>query len=208
VIPIIITSMAAVVFLLVLLITTIVLFVNRVRKKQKLKRDLVLVIVSGLLFFSLIGFDIYFISNGIIPDAAKAENAADAAAKATGRGLVLTYDAIKKTWDDRSVSKLKGIDITVLKVIESENAADKTYDIEILLDNKNTNAESMPISEMIELNYLYACDKDDVFYKIDRFECESPLLPKGKSKATIFVSLNKDVKLEYLKLADTNIPFK
>ena len=204
-IPIIIVSVAAVLFFLVLVITSIILLVNKIRKKQKVKRDLVIVIAISLIFFSLIGLDAYFISNSIYENRDKIK---DAAAEASGRGLVITYDAIKKTWDDRSVVKLKNIDITVLKSSEVIKGDIKTYEIEIVFNNKNTNAESMPISEMVSINYLALCDKDDIVYGIDNFKSETPLLPTGKSKATLFINVAKDVKLDYVRLVDNKIALK
>lgn len=208
-IKIIITSTLAVMVFLTLIITGIILLVNKLRKKTKLKGYMAIVITSAFVFIGLIGLDIYFISDGIYKSreaiAEKSAEAADTAAQATGRGLVLTYDAIKKTWDERSVAKLKNIDITFLKSSEVIKGNIKTYKIDILLNNKNATSESMSISEMIEFNYLSLCDKDDIFYKVDNYKSESSLLPMGKSKATIFANVDKNVKLDYLKLVDRKI---
>ena len=188
-------------FFLVLLICGIVLLVNQIRKRQKLKRDLSIVIIITLIFFGLIALDIYLIAN-------RSLKAADDAASATGKHLVMTYDAIKSTWDERSVEKLKNVHITILKSSATLKDNIKKYKIEILFNNKNTRSESMPISEMVEFNYLSLSDKDDVFYKVDSFKSESSLLPTGKSKATLYANVEKNVNLGYVKLADVKTVIK
>lgn len=206
--PIIITSVALVMFFLVLLVSAIVLFVNMARKKQKLKRDLTLVIVLTVVFFSLIALDIHWVSSSFEYNKAKLKEISLDAAETSGEGLVVTYDAAKKKWDERSVEKLKNIDITISKCTEQMNVDKKTYEVKIIFDNKNSNAESMSLDEMIGLNYLMFCDKNDIVHGIDDRKQETAGLPTGKSEATLIVNVEKDVELTYLRFVDRKFPLK
>jgi hypothetical protein len=204
-IPVIITSLAIVLFFLVLLITAIILLVNKVRKKDRVKRDLSVLIIITLIFFSLVGLDTYLISSGILKSG---KDAASDAAYATGKGLVITYDAVKKTWDERSIKSLDNIDVTMLKSSEEIKDDIKTYEVKVLFTNKNSNAESMSIAEMIACNYLVFCDEDDIVYAIDDSKTETFSLPIGKSEVTLFIHVEKDVKLKYLRFVNKEVVMK
>ncbi len=208
---IILTSVALVMVFIVLLIVTIVLFVNKIKKKPTFKRDLILVIVSGFIFFGLIALDINFMSSFLTGGKqVTAEQAADEAARIAGKGLVISYDAIKSQWNTRSEEMLKNIDITIKKVSSKaiNNSKNKKYTISILINNKNKKEDSMPLSEMVSFDYVYMYDKDDIFHKIDSANSESELLPVGKSLATLTAYVAKDVNISGLKLVDRKIPFK
>ena len=207
-IPLIITSVALVMFFLVLLVTAIVLFVNMARKKQKLKRDLSILIIVTLIFFSLVALDVYLFSSSLQYSKEKVKEIALDAAETSGQGLVVTYDAMKKTWDDRSVEKLKNIDISISSCSEVINTDNNTYEIKVVFDNKNSTAESMSLDEMISLNYLMFSDKNDIVHGIDDSIHETASLPMGKSEATLIVNVEKDVELTYLRFVDRKFALK
>ncbi|MFA6308914.1 MAG: hypothetical protein WC677_04125 [Clostridia bacterium] len=207
----ILTTVGIVMVFIVLLIVTIVLFVNKVRKKPTFKRDLILVIISGFVFFGLIAVDINFATDFLTGgEKITAEQAADEAARIAGKGLVISFDAIKTQWNKRSEEKLKNIDITVKSFTEKEftKSNNKKYTIKVLIDNKNKKEESMPLSEMVGTDYLFLYDKDDIFHKIDSFDSESDLLPVGKSLATLSAYVAKDVNILGMKLVDRKMPFE
>ena len=205
-IPIIITSIAIVFVFIVLLITAIILFVNLARKNDKKKRDLTIVIISGVIFFSLIGLDAYLITSNLQYSKEKAREIALDAAETTGQGFVVTYDAAKKKWDDRSVEKLKNIDISISQCTVNESTDQKSYEVKIIFDNKNSTAESMSLDEMVALNYLMFTDQNDIVHAITEKESETTALPMGKSEATLIANVDKDVDLKYLRFVDRKIP--
>lgn len=207
-VPIIVTSVAIVMVFLVLLVTTIVLFVNKARKKEKIKRDFTTVIIVTNVFFSLIGLDTYWVTSIFQYNKDKVREIALDSAETSGKGLVVTYDAIKKTWDDRSVGKLINIDISISKCTENINADKKTYEVKVIFKNKNSTAESMNLDEMIGLNYLMFCDQNDIVHAISKRKSETVALPMGKSEATLIATVEKDVELKYLRLVDRKIDLK
>lgn len=205
-VPIIITSVATVMVFVVLLITAIILFVNLARKNQKKKRDLTIVIITGVLFFCLIGLDAYLVTSQFQYSKEKAREIALNAAETSGQGLVVTYDAAKKKWDDRSVEKLKNIDISISKCTVNESADNKSYEVKVIINNKNSTAESMSLDEMIGLNYLMCTDQNDIVHAITEKKSETATLPMGKSEVTLIANVEKDIELKYLRFVDRKIP--
>lgn len=207
---IIFTTVGIVMAFIFLFIVAIVLIVNKVRKKTTFKRDLTLVIIAGVLFFGLIGLDLNLIRNAVIVNEANIEQAADEAARVAGKGLVISYDAIKSQWNTRSEEKLKNVDITVKNytIKELKKTKNVQYTFNVLINNKNKKDESMPLSEMLSFDYIFMYDEDEIFHKIDSYESESEFLPVGKSLATFTAYVANDVDIVGLELVDRKIPLK
>ncbi len=203
-------TICIVISFIALFIAGIITIVSKIRKTGKSKLPLIFTILFSLLFFGLIGLDVYVIgqkakkiANDVIEN--KENNLQDKVLKAaelTGKGYVATYDGILKHWDERALENLKNIEIFVLDTKIEEIEDIKKYSITIIFNNKNEKiSDSNSFITLSTGQYIMVVDKDDFVFPLTNTMDES-VIPLGKSKVIFFAEVDRDVELKYVRFID------
>ncbi len=197
IIGIIIISLLIVVIFVIIAAIVIKLIIDLVQK-NKINVNKVIITLSSLVFgiIILIGLNVILIIANWEPIS---DSILKVSAKIVSKGLILTKDELVKNWDNQFVDQLEKMDVSVAGSISSINKNTKTYNIDLLIENKNSLNEHFSFRRIIEGNYLTICDGKDLVYPLNWRDYSADDIPVGKSKETIKITVAKDINLEYIK---------
>jgi hypothetical protein len=200
------TLLIAMLFLasIIFLISFIVFSIKK--NQEKIKKFRLLFIIFFALSLILSGLDIYLIISYIYNNRnVIIEKTIEKSSDIISDSLAQTVSGFEKNWDKTLLKKFENLDITL--VSSNQKVKDKKiiYTLELLFNNTNPDNAKIYFHDLLENNYLVACDKDDVVFIMKAIEYNSDKIPVGKTKGTFEVELKKDDNLTYIRFVHKKI---
>lgn len=215
-ITIIILSTLVVVSFILLLVFLFKIILSAINKdKKKVVKNLIASFTMLILIIVLIIVDVIVIIPTVYKNREEIVDftveSLDAGIKGTSkvlsRSLIYTADELWNNWDNEFVAQLQKIDVKVIDYeVVTENDY-KTYNIEILFNNKNETNSKITFSKIMEYNYLSAGDNADILYSFSNTESSyrNIYVSPGKSVANVQVTVEPDVEIIYVNFVKEKI---
>jgi hypothetical protein len=144
----------------------------------------------------------------------KAQEAAEAVGKVTASWLGTTAANVGKNYNKSVVERLKYLEITVEGITHETKDGKKDYTIKLTLNNTAPDNEKIHIDNLLDDNYLIACDQNDYSYSLSPYGYDEDedydyeyeeLVNPGKSHLTVYTELDEADEIAYLQFIDKKI---
>lgn len=191
-------------------------FISAIRKdKEKVIKNLVISFTSFLLIFVFAIIDVVVIVPTVYKNREEIVDftveSLDAGIRGTSkvlsRSLIYTADELWNNWDNEFVAQLQKIDVKVIDYEVVTESDYKTYNIEILFNNKNETNSKIEFSKIMKYNYLSAGDNADILYTFDNdgSSYRNRFVSPGKSVANVQVTVKPDTEIIYVNFVKKQI---
>lgn len=215
-IAIIILTTLIVIFLLLMLVFIFKCIISAINKdKQKVIKNLTLSFVMFMLVIVVSIVDLLV----FIPTVYKNRkeivdftvNTLDEGIKGTSKilskTLIYTADELWNNWDNEFVAQLQNIELKVIDYEVKRESGLKTYNIEVVMNNRNETNSKISFEKMIRYNYLAAGDENEILYAFDndRNSYLNTYVTPGKSLANLKVIVEEDTDIIYLNFVKEKI---
>ena len=195
---IVLTSLAVILFIL-LVVSIITTVVHKKKSSSFLAAMSISFLVVILADAVAIGYYIYNNHDTIL------STVLEKTSDITSDGLALTASNFEENWDKELIKNFGNVFISVRSVEFQLEDNEKIYTIEVIIDNRNEEKRKMYFHDLMENNYLVACDTDDIVHVMKTVKYENDKIPVGKTIATYKVTVDKDVTLSYLRFIGKKI---
>ncbi len=189
---IVLTSLAVILFILL-----VVSIITTVIHKKKSSSFLVAMSISFLVVILadavVIGYYVYNNHEKIV------STVLEKTSDITSHGLALTASNFEENWDKELIKNFGNVFISVRSVAFQVEKNEKIYTIEVVIDNHNEPKRKMYFHDLMNNNYLVACDTDDIVYVMETVKYDNDKIPVGKTIAKYTVAVAKDATLSYLR---------
>jgi hypothetical protein len=201
-----ITFIIGILFLAAL--TALGFFIYSLIKKQtglqkKSLRYLLSIVFSLVLLISVNAFLLikFMYNNGTkIIDAA-----VETSAHIASEGYSLTMQIFSKNWEKNRLTKLEKLTV-FLDSIKYETRGDlRRYTLSVTFNNNSPAEVKLYFSDLLENNYIVACDKDDFVYPVELKEKQGDMILFGKSRHNFLVDVPRTVEIDHIRYIYTNI---
>lgn len=189
---IVLTSLAVILFIL-LVVSIITTVVHKKKSSSFLAAMSISFLVVILADAVAIGYYIYNNHDTIL------STVLEKTSDITSDGLALTASNFEENWDKELIKNFGNVFISVRSVEFQLEDNEKIYTIEVIIDNRNEPKRKMYLHDLMNNNYLVACDTDDIVYAMETVKYENDKIPVGKTIAKYKVAVDKDVTLSYLR---------
>ena len=202
-------------------------FILHFKEREIRNKNVVIFAVSLICFTVLGGLNTVLIIKHVYDNRQKIIEAAggiigtaiDKTAEYAVRGAIATASTYRKLVNKAVIKQFKGLDITYSSSRFEIDGDKKIHEIELVLDNKMPKGEDIYVGNLVQNNYLIACDTDDFVYPIipqdgdsgyieDREYTKYGKILPGKSRHKILVVTAKDIELAYMQFLDRRIDIK
>ncbi len=157
-------------------------------------------LVSCLTFFALLITDGFLVGNYVIRNhEAILDSILEKSSDATSDGLARTASNFEKNWDKELIKNFGNVSVSVRSAKSVSSDKGKKYEMELLIENRNDENRKMYLHDLIENNYLVACDAEDIVYPLRPRDVANDKIPVGKSLVDIEVTVKKETELSYLR---------
>jgi hypothetical protein len=201
-----ISIIIGILFLVVL--TSLVFFIYSSIKKQTdlQKKSLKFLLSAAFAWILLIGVNVFLImkfayNNGeIILD-----TALETTDRLISNSYSLTNQFFEKKWEKNRLIKLEKLTI-FLDSIKYETRGDlRKYTLVLIFNNNNPTDVKLYFSDLLDNNYIVACDKDDFVYPMELKDKQGEIILFGKSRHYFLVDVPKDVEIDHIRYVYKNI---
>jgi hypothetical protein len=217
------------------IVSLIGIILNFKKNNEKIRANVVRIIVFSLAFFVMGTVNTVLIIKYIYDNKEKIANVADKAintaidktAEYTVRSLMATSSTYSRVYNANIIKQFENLDIRYLSETSETKDGKKVYEIELEFNNDVPLNEQIYLGNIISQKYLLACDSDDYVYDavpVDSgaFTDETGIISlfefifnrdytkygnilRGKSKQKILVSVPEDVDIAYLRFLNRKI---
>jgi len=221
--------------LFIVVLISFILFLDNMKKNNNIKNiSLKVLIPSAIVWVLLIGVNIVLIVNYIYQNKGELKDkVVRLPSEIVGKGLALTAQSFEMNWDKNRIQQLQNLHISFSSMDYEVQKESKIYDIELIFDNKTPTEIKLYLDDLIGNHYLMVCDNDDFVYTIPLFytrikniqtkeqtddgvtsktetittQYSNTIIPFGKSKFRVNVTVPNDVDITHARFVNTVIPF-
>jgi hypothetical protein len=194
--------------LFLVVLTSLVFFIHSSIRKQTVlqKQSLKFLLLAAFTWILLIGVNTFLIIKFIYNNG---EKIVDTALETTDRlvsdGYTLPIQFFEKKLEKNRLAKLEKLTI-FLNSIKHEARGDLIkYTIEVIFNNNSPTNVKLYFSDLLDNNYIVACDKDDFVYPLELKEKQGDMILFGKSRHYFLVDVPKDVEIDHIRYIYKNI---
>lgn len=209
------------------------------KEKETRNRNIVIFVTASICFIFLCGLNTFLIIKHVYDNRNKIADATfellgsaiDKTAELTVRGAMATASAYRSSVTTTVINRFKGLEITYSSSRFEIEEDKKIYEIALVLDNNLPAKEEIYFGNLVQNNYLAACDTEDFAYAIIPQDGDSgfiedralislvefffnreytkygKILP-GKTMHKVLVVVPRDVELAYMQFLDRRIDIK
>ena len=141
-----------------------------------------------------------------------ANQAAEFAGEVTASWLGTTAGKVGESYNKATIERLQAVAVTVEKITHEEEGEQKNYTITLTLNNSAPDKDKVYVEDLLEDNYLIACDKRDYAYRLLIYnpnngstDYDNMLIMVGKSRMTVYTSVPVSEEISYLRYVGEKI---
>jgi len=194
--------------LFLVMLTSLGFFIfSAITKQNDLhKKSFRFLLSAAFAWILLIGVNTFLVIKFIYNNGEKIINTAlETTDRTVSNGYTFFTQYFEKKLEENRLAKLDKLTI-FLDSIKYETKGDyRKYTIGVILNNNNPMDVKLYFSDLLEKNYIVACDKDDYVYPIELRDKQGDLILFGKSRHYFVTDVPKNVEIDHIRYIYKNI---
>jgi len=194
--------------LLLVILTSLGFFIySAVTKRNDLhKKSLRFLLSAAFAWILLIGVNTFLVIKFIFNNGEKIVNTAiETTDRMVTNGYSFSMQYFEKKLEKNRLAKLDKLTIFLDSIKHETKGEYRNYTIGVIFNNNNPTDVKLYFSDLLENNYLVACDKDDFVYPMELRDKQGDLILFGKSRHYFLTEVPKNVEIDHIRYIYKNI---
>ncbi|MDR2701487.1 MAG: hypothetical protein LBB72_03545 [Spirochaetaceae bacterium] len=201
-----ISIIIGILFLVVLISLGFFIYSTISKRTDLHKKSLRFLLSAAFAWILLIGVNTFLIIKFVYNNGEKIiDTALETTDRLVSNGYSLPIQFLEKKWEKNRLAKLENLTI-FLDSIKYETRGDlRKYTIGLIFNNNSPTDVKLYFSDLLENNYIVACDKDDFVYPMQLRDKQGDLILFGKSRHYFLVDVPRGVEIDHIRYVYKNI---
>jgi len=194
--------------LFLVMLTSLGFFIySAIRKRNDLrKRSLRFLLSAVFAWMLLIGVNTFLVIKFIFNNGEKIINTAlETTDRTVFNGNTFFTQYFEKKREENRLAKLEKLTIFLDSIKHEPKGDYRRYTIGVIFNNNSPTEDKLYFSDLLENNYLAACDKDDFVYPMELRDKQGDIILFGKSRHYFVTDVPKNVEIDHIRYIYKNL---